>query len=519
LASVIWDELPWVIGLFVAVVLAAALVNRVRPEHKRRIRRLVVTYSLYVVAVGLVLAFDAIDRPTWSGSVAVAAQLLQAYLLVMVSATLVFTVLLPGVGAGLPLIASDLVVGLGIVASTLVVLSRNGMNPTNALVSGAVISAVLAISLQSTLGNILGGVALQLDGSIREGDWIQFDQAQGARVGRVRAVRWRHTVVETREGATIIVPNSLLLGQSITILGKRDGAPAPQRIGINFAVDFRYAPNHVTKIVSEALSASPIANVAPDPAPVAACLDLAKDTREALVSYVARYSIIDLTDEEATSSRVRSRIHAALGREGIQLSVPALLAFGEVADDVAAKRSQREVGERLSALRNVPMFQALDENELTELAKGLKPVSFAEGEVIFRQGSIARSLYILASGRAEIRTNVDPDGPGGEPERPVFVAQVTAPDFFGERGLMTGEPRAADVIAISDVRCFRLDKETFQSVLLARPAIATELSERLAARRIELEAARDGLDAKDKAARRHNESERIRRAITSFFGL
>jgi len=512
----LWDELPWVIGLFVAVVVTAALVNRVRPQQRRRIRRLVVTYTMYTVVVGITLAFDAIDRPSWAASIAVAAQLLQAYLLVMLAATLVFTVVLPSVGAELPMIASDLIVGLGVVAATLVILSRNGMNPTNALVSGAVVSAVLAISLQSTLGNILGGVALQLDGSIQEGDWIQLDNG---RQGRVRAVRWRHTVVETRDFSTIIVPNAQLLAQSITILGKRDGLATPQRISVGFSVDFRYAPSEVTRVVTEALQASPIANVAAEPRPIAVCLDLAKDTREAYGSYAARCSINDLATEDLTSSAIRARVYSALRRAGIPLSVPALVAHAETPDEIVDKRSTREAEERLVVLRTIPLFQSFNEDELRTLARGMNRVFYTDGETIMRQGRVAKWLFVLASGRVEIRTNVDPDGPGGEPGRPVFVAEVTAPGFFGEMGLMTGEPRAADVIATSDTECFRLDKDAFEKVLLARPTIANELSERLATRRIELIAARDGLDPNAKDAHRDTERERIRRAITSFFGL
>jgi CRP-like cAMP-binding protein/small-conductance mechanosensitive channel len=512
----LWDELPWVIGLFVAVVITAALVNRVRPQHKQRIRRLVVNYALYGIAVGMQLGFDAIDLPTWANTIDVIAELLKSYIVVSLAATIAFTVILPSVRVELPMIASDLIVGLGIIAATLVVLARNGMNPTNALVSGAVVSAVLAISLQSTLGNILGGVALQLDGSIQEGDWIQFDNA---RVGRVRAVRWRHTVVETREHSTIIVPNSQLLGQSITILGKRDGIAVPQRIAVMFNVDARHPPSRVTRIVTDALHGSSFDNVADEPKPTCACLDMAKDTREGILAYVARYSIIDLATEEQTSSQVRARIFAALRRDDIQIAIPALVAFADTPDDVVTRRTERDVEERLRVLRDITLFQSLKEDELRTLATGLKRAAFAGGEKIFRQGSDSRELYILASGRVEIRTNIDPDGPGGQPERPIFVAEVAAPNFFGERGLMTGEPRSADVIAITDVDTFRLDKETFQKVLLERPAIVQELSERLAKRKSELEAARDDLDPAASAARTRSDAERLRRAIQSFFGL
>ena len=84
---------------------------------------------------------------------------------------------------------------------------------------------------------------------------------------------------------------------------------------------------------------------------------------------------------------------------------------------------------------------------------------------------------------------------------------------------MTGEPRSADVVAIGDVDCFRLGKETFESVLLARPEIATELSDKLASRRVELIAAREDLDAISKRDRQATERDRILSGIRSFFAL
>jgi small-conductance mechanosensitive channel/CRP-like cAMP-binding protein len=510
------EEVPWLIGLFVAVALTAALVNRVRPKHRPRIRRLVVTFALYAVAIGVSFIFAHIDRPTWASSTATAGQLFQALVLVMLGATLSFSIVLPGVGVELPRIATDLLVGLGSIAATLVILSRNGLDATGALVSGAVVSAVLAISLQSTLGNILGGVALQLDGSIHEGDWIQLDNGKQ---GRVRAVRWRHTVVETRDFSTIIVPNAQLLGTSITILGKRDGVYVPQRVSVLFNVDFRYAPSRVSRVVTEALQASPMENVAAEPKPAAVCTDLAKDTRESYGVYAARYSIVDLALEDPTSSRVRARIYTALRRAGIPLSVPALVALADTPDDVATKREARDVDERFTVLKTVPLFQSFNEDELRTLAGAMNRASYTVGETITRQGAVAHWLYVLAAGHVEIRTNIDPDGPGGEPDKPVFVAQVAAPNFFGEMSLMTGAPRAADVVAISDVDCFRLGKDAFEKVLLARPEIANELSGRLATRRVELVAARAGLDAQAKHAVHDSERERILRAITKFFGL
>src|SRR3984885_10242629 len=242
------NELLWAGALFVALVIAAALVNRLHPAHRPRLRRAVILYALFAASLGGALAFEAAHIEAWSSGMFVAMELLRALSVVGLAATFVFSIILPSVGVALPMIASDLVVGLGYIATTLAILSQHGLDPTGALVSGAVVSAVLAISLQSTLGNILGGVALQLDGSIHEGDWIQLENGKQ---GRVRSVRWRHTVVETRDWSTIIVPNAQLLASAITILGKREIAPAPQRMWVYFNVDFRHSPSKVIDCVSD----------------------------------------------------------------------------------------------------------------------------------------------------------------------------------------------------------------------------------------------------------------------------
>ena len=510
------EELSWVGGLFAAVIISAALVNRFQPSHRKKLRRLVMTFALFVVGIGCTHLFAAIDRPSWAGSVAVATEIMQAMTLISIAATLVFLIALPALNFEMPAIVTDLIVGIGMIAATLVIFSRHGMDAGAVLASGAVASAVLAISLQQTLGNILGGVALQLDGSIKAGDWIEFENGKQ---GKVRAVHWRHTVVETRNYSTMIVPNAQLLAATFTILGKRDGNLAPQRMWVYFNVDFRFAPSRVVQVVTDGVRAAPIENVAPDPLPTVVCMDLAtKDLmRDAFATYAVRYWLIDLAADDPTSSRVRARIYTSLARAGIPLSMPPHLAIES--EERAEKTAPRDIARRTAVLKTVHLFKSFTEDELHTLAAGIDRVTYSIGEVITRQGAIAHWLYVLAAGSVEVRARLDPDGPGGVPEQAVHLAQLDAPSFFGEMGLMTGEPRLADVIALGDVDCFRLGKDVFKQVLLGRPEIADELSEMLADRRVELIAARDGLAASSMHERSLSERERILGAIKGFFSL
>ncbi|MGE5183161.1 MAG: cyclic nucleotide-binding domain-containing protein [Acidobacteriota bacterium] len=503
-------ELFWALGILAGVVITAALVNRLRPQHRSRLRRLVTLFVLFAITLIAGVGFEQASEPAWASGLFTASEVLRAFALVNIAATLAFSVFLPAAGVVLPMIASDLLVGVGYAVTTIGVLSHHGVNPNSALVSGAVVSGVLAISLQSTLGNILGGVALQLDGSIHEGDWVQLENGKQ---GKVQAIRWRHTVIETRDWSTIIVPNAQLLANNIMILGKRGGEHVPQRMWVWFNVDFRFPPTRVIQVVSDAVLDAPIENIADEPPPNCVCMDFSHEGRESFASYAVRYWIKDLAPDDPTNSRVRARIYTALRRAGIPLAVPAHTAFVEMHDEVRAqKRTAREIDERLAALQTVHLFRGFKPDELRTLAAGMSHVLYAANERITKQGAVAHWLYVMTSGQAEIRINEN-----GAPPR--TVAKLQAPDFFGEMGLMTGEPRIADVVALGHVDCFRLGKDTFEQVLLGRPDIVGELSEKLATRRVELIAVREGLDAKGKQARQAKERERIVDGIRAFFGL
>jgi CRP-like cAMP-binding protein len=84
---------------------------------------------------------------------------------------------------------------------------------------------------------------------------------------------------------------------------------------------------------------------------------------------------------------------------------------------------------------------------------------------------------------------------------------------------MTGEPRTADVVAITDVECYRLDKAGLQRILEERPEVAEQFSNTLAKRRVDLTAALEGLDAEAGRLRIQTEQKRILDRIQEFFGL
>jgi CRP-like cAMP-binding protein len=161
----------------------------------------------------------------------------------------------------------------------------------------------------------------------------------------------------------------------------------------------------------------------------------------------------------------------------------------------------------------VELFHSLTSEEKSFVADHLRYSPFTAGETCTRQGAVAHWLYVLTSGKVEVRRHVE----DGKLEK--SLATIDGPSFFGEMGLMTGEKRTADVVAVTDVECYRLDKEGLQRILEDRPSLAEQFSRTLARRRTELVAVAEGLDADAARARMAGEEGRILDRIQEFFGL
>jgi CRP-like cAMP-binding protein len=384
-------------------------------------------------------------------------------------------------------------------------LSQSGVDLTGIVATSAVITAIIGFSLADTLGNIMGGMALQMERVISVGDWVKVDKIEG----QVKEISWRQTSIETRDWDTVVIPNSVLMRGQVALLGHRLGAPRQQRRWVYFNVDFRHSPSDVIDAVQAALCAEPIAYVAAEPR--AHCLLI--DFKESFATYAVRYWLTDMALPDPTDSVVRSRIYFALRRAGVPLSIPAQKRYVvEESETSRAREREREVEQRAEALRRIELFHTLTEDERRELGARMKVAPFVRDEAMTRQGAEAHWLYIIRGGEADVRFT-------GEDGLTKKVASLGGGDFFGEMGLMTGAPRTATVFARTDVGCYRLDKESFKDILDRRPEIAEDISHILARRRAELDAVREGLSEEAMRQRMRNHQGDLLRRIRNFFSL
>ena len=417
-----------------------------------------------------------------------------------------FNVALPRVRIHIAGILADILVIIGYIGWGFFRLNQAGVELTHLFATSAILTAVLAISMQDTLGNLLGGLALQMDNSLEIGDWIKIDDL----CGRVTDIQWRYTALLTRNGEKVIVPNSQLMKGRYYIICDKNSEHPTWRRSIEFNIDLAVQPGRLIPLIEADIAAATISNVALDPAPSCVLMNFGPG----YAHYVLRYWLHNPLPDDLTDSEVRTHVLATLQRNGIRLATDDHTIH--LVEEGAAHREEvqsRELKRRLLAINSIELFARLSDAEKRHLAEHLINAPFARGDILTRQGAIAHWLYIIVNGEAEAWWQ--------PPEGPRRLLEKRGPgSVFGEIGLMTGAPRRATVIATSTVEAYRLNKEGFQEIIEQRPELADSLSGILEARLQRFAELEQGYhQGRNEAQLKVPGSAAIGKKIREFFGL
>ena len=125
------------------------------------------------------------------------------------------------------------------------------------IVLGA-LSVGIGFGLQTIVNNFVSGLILMFERAVKRGDIIKV----GGVEGRVLSIGLRSSVVRTRSGHEIIVPNSSFISGQVDNLSFRDTMVRQDvQVGVSYSAD----PEQVRRILIELAAKKP--NVLNDPAP------------------------------------------------------------------------------------------------------------------------------------------------------------------------------------------------------------------------------------------------------------
>lgn len=116
--------------------------------------------------------------------------------------------------------------------------------------------------------------------------------------------------------------------------------------------------------------------------------------------------------------------------------------------------------EKVLVLKRTVIFSDTPEHILADLAPLMQEVEIVEGGLIFEEGAIGDSMYIIYQGSVRIHK--------GDTTLTVLDKEN---DVFGELSLFDSEKRSASATAFSDCFLFRIDQLPFYELIETRPEI------------------------------------------------
>jgi small-conductance mechanosensitive channel len=364
-----------------------------------------------------------------------------------------------------------------------------GVNLSSLLATSAMISVVLGLALQDTLGSFFAGLALQMEAPLSIGDWVQIGEHQG----KVSQVSWRTVRIVSMEDDEFTFPNSLLTRSTLVNFSRPTTA---HQCFVAVRIHYRHPPNQVIAALVGAIRDAP--NVLADPPAHA----LVWEFDDSQIVYRARYWIGNYRRVNYIRSDVSARIWYGLRRAGIENAYPVRL----------LRREQPAVDREVpvsAATLEIDIFSPLTTAERDNLAAGLRRAAYGRGEEIIRQGEQGDSLFVILRGRVEVCVASD-----GQEE---VVDTLGAGNFFGEMCLLTGAPRSATVRAVEDTEVVPVTVEAFRRIVAQNPAVLEAVTGVVSRRRSRLDSAIH--EAETEAAARLAEHGDLLERVRSFFGV
>jgi len=121
-----------------------------------------------------------------------------------------------------------------------------------------------------------------------------------------------------------------------------------------------------------------------------------------------------------------------------------------VRDSAQQKRDKYE-----DFLKTVELLKSLDSYERSKIADALDEKWFEQDDFVIREHDNGDSFYMVMSGNAIATKTVEPGKPA------VQVHDYKEGDYFGERALLKNEPRAANIVATSQLQVVVLERKSF----------------------------------------------------------
>ena len=406
----------------------------------------------------------------------------------------------------------------------IVVLQTTGFNVASLAVLAGGLGVGIGLGLQDATKNFVSGLTLLIERKLKVGDFVQLDTLSGY----IKEVSIRSTLIRTRDGAYVVVPNNKMAEHQV-INWSYDGFKS--RIKIPVGVAYGSDPVVVTEVLLK--SAYMEKSVFHEPTPEVIFIGF----MDSCLAFELWVWVNRIDRDFQIKSSLNFIIEYNLRQHGITIPFPQMdlwlrnpetfaqgiarqpaIAHPENGQAVAQLVSQqvtKETTKPLSIrdlLRQVTYFQNLTELELRQLIEIGYRKRLLESNILFREGDPGDAFYIILSGSVEVYVE----------KLNKQLTTLQAGKFFGELSLMLGIPRTATVRALEDTILFTINNKSFEKLLHEQPEVAEAIVQELSKHQEELSERQQQLRAMglvDAAEDDKNPVAWVRKRLKNLFSL
>lgn len=198
---------------------------------------------------------------------------------------------------------------LGMIVAVFVGFSALGLSLSNITLIVSALSVGIGLGLQGIVNNMISGVILLFERSLKVGDWVVTSADQGT----IKKIGLRATELETFDQATVFIPNSDLVTSPMKnwTHGSRSG-----RVRIAVGVAYNSDPEVVREILLQLAHDYKLALKRPEP------MVYWQAFGDSSLDFELRFYLRDITKVLTAETEMRMEIFKALKEAGITIPFP-----------------------------------------------------------------------------------------------------------------------------------------------------------------------------------------------------
>ena len=340
----------------------------------------------------------------------------------------------------------------------------------------------IGFGLQELTKNLVSGLTILGEGKLKVGDLIEFNN----KMGYIREISIRSTVIRTFKGSDLVVPNTELTSGSVENWNYDN---CQGRIEIPITVAYESDPVLVTEMLLE--SACMEKSVLRNPPPKV----IFKGFGEHALNFELWVWVEKIHQRLFILSSLNFIIQYNFQQRGIEIPFPRRDIWLQNPQAIAAETIDLRVEEKtpktmLSSsmnhrpalkqlLKELPYFANINDLDLRQVIEMGERKRLNAGEILVKQGEYFRFFCVVLIGKVDAIYEND------KISNRLFVFE--SGDYFGELPLMLDIPYPTTMRTGEPSLIFLIPQECFQILLHQYPHLADHVAEALATRQDTLE--------------------------------